>query len=148
MFRGRDQSTVDKAGRLKIPASMRRKLLEGYGPDVFMTLYPIQPGRLSIFPLKVWAEKEKMVQSIPDSVPEKHQFLDFVNFWGDDRTLDEQGRLTIPPHLVKKLGFNGEVTVMGGIDRLLVMTPEEAERLALDTPPAPQMFETLRQYGV
>lgn len=147
MFRGREQTTIDKNGRLKVPFKVRAKLLEFFGPDVFMTI--LTPGKLMVFPLKVWEEKEMKLKNVPDTMPEKEQFLLCANVNGAERTIDDQGRLSIPAHIIKKLGLNGDAEVVGGIDKILVLRPDDAGKYEEDSSyPTPQALERLREYGV
>ncbi len=146
MFRGRDESTIDKAGRLKIPAAMRQKMLEAYGPDVFLT--SISAGKLTIFPLKVWEEKERQLMTVPDSMPEKEEYLFTAMNNGAQRTIDEQGRLTVPGRILKELEFGSEVVILGWIDRLQVMRPEVVDQHASENKATPQTFDRLREYRV
>lgn len=146
MFRGREQAKIDEKGRLKVPAKMRQKLMEGFGADVFMTI--VSDSKLTIFPLPVWEEKERQFLKVPDSLPEKESYLFTANFMGSEKTMDDQGRLPIPTHLREELGLDGDVEVVGLIDKILVMRPDTARQWVRDHFPTPQVSDRLKEYGI
>lgn len=145
MFRGSEQAKIDDKGRLKIPARFRQKLLDEYGPEVFVTI--LRDRRLTIYPIKVWEEKERQLESIPDSLKEKEQILLAANFFGTEKTVDDQGRLPIPPHIREKAGLDGEVTVMGRLRTLVVMNQKYVDEWLSDNFPTAEVHDRLREYG-
>jgi MraZ protein len=146
MFRGFEQAKIDEKGRLKVPARYRQKLVELYGADVFMTV--IREGQLNIYPIKVWEEKESKLAQVPDSLPEKHRFLLTANYYGTEKTVDEQGRLPIPQHLRDKVGLDGEVAVLGTGTMLVVMNLQRVSKQVEEDFPSPLVFEKLQEYGI
>jgi MraZ protein len=146
MFRGFEQAKIDEKGRLKVPARYRQKLVELYGADVFMTV--IRESQLNIYPIKVWEEKESKLARVPDSLPEKHRFLLTANYYGTEKTVDEQGRLPIPQHLRDKVGLDGEVAVLGTGTMLVVMNLQRVSKQVEEDFPSPLVFEKLQDYGI
>lgn len=146
MFHGFEQAKIDEKGRLKIPSRFRQKLVDKFGPDVFMTM--IKPDTLTIFPLSVWEEKEEKFLQVPDSLPEKDRFILTANYFGTEKTVDEQGRLPIPPNLRSRVGLEGEVAVVGYLKTLVVMDLTRAEQWAGENFPDPAVFDRLREYGI
>lgn len=146
MFRGFEQAKIDEKGRLKVPSRYRQKLMELYGADVFMTI--VREGELDIYPLKVWEEKEQAFAKVPDSLPEKHRYLLTANYFGTEKTVDEQGRLPIPQHLRDKVGLNGEVAVMGTGRVLVVMDLQRVSKQVEEEFPTPLVFDKLKEYGL
>jgi MraZ protein len=146
MFRGFEQAKIDDKGRLKVPARFRQKLADEYGSDVFMTI--VRDQQLCIYPLKVWEQKETAFMNVPDSLPEKHRYILAANYFGTEKTVDEQGRLPIPPHLRDKAGLDGEVAVLGLINMLVVMNLAYADKWVQENFPTPVVFDRLKEYGI
>lgn len=146
MFRGFEQAKIDEKGRLKVPAVFRERLFRDYGPDVFLTV--LRDHQLCIYPLKVWEQKEQRLMDVPDSMPEKQRFIMTANYFGAERSVDDQGRLPLPQHLRDKVGLDAEVAVMGGINFLVVMDRQHADRRAEEDFPSPEVFEKLQGFGI
>ena len=146
MFRGFEQAKIDEKGRLKVPARFRQKLVELYGADVFMTV--VREGQLNIYPMKEWEEKEQAFAKVPDSLPEKHRFMLTANYYGNEKTVDEQGRLPIPQHLRDKVGIDGEVAVLGMGKMLVVMNLQRLDKQVAEDFPTSLVFEKLQGYGI
>jgi MraZ protein len=146
MFHGSEQAKIDEKGRLKIPARFRQKLMDDFGPNVFMTC--IKPMQLTIYPLKVWEDRMNRFIGVPDSLAEKDRYLITANLRGSDKSVDEQGRLPLPPELRDLVSLNGEVVVMGLLNTLVVMNLEYAQGWVAQNAPDAQVFDRLREYGI
>jgi len=145
MFRGGDQAKIDNKGRLKIPAQHRQTLFADYGPDVFMTV--IRERQLTIYPLEIWKAKEQKLLQMPDSVEAKHRFLTIANFFGAAKTVDDQGRLAIPPHIRKRADLQEDVAVISNLHTLQVMGAENMESYVDEHPLDEATFAELRECG-
>jgi len=145
MFRGGDQAKIDNKGRLKIPAQHRQTLFKDYGPEVFMTI--IRDKELTIYPLKIWEATEQKLLTMPDSLAEKHTFLTVVNFFGAAKTVDEQGRLLIPPHIREKAALQEEVAIIANLHTLQVLNVKYATEFADQNPLNERIFEAMSKYG-
>lgn len=115
MFRGSYSARVDDKGRLKIPAgflaSLQEKFEEG---GFFVTSYNGQFAR--IYPLREWVQIEKRLSQAGSVNPSRKKFLNLVNYYGQQVSLDKQGRLLIPSVLRDSADLKGEVTVLGSIN--------------------------------
>jgi len=116
MFRGSYSARVDDKGRFKIPADFLEGLQEKYGDEgeFFVTSWNGQFARL--YPIREWTQLEKKLSQAGSVNPARKKFLNLVNYYGQQASLDKQGRLLLPSVLRDSADLKGEVTVLGSIN--------------------------------
>lgn len=122
---GNAPAKIDEKGRVKVPTRFRSLLEEKYGPEFFVTSTNGQC--VEIYPLPVWTALLDNMSRISRFHPVAGRYLDAVNFYGCPATMDRQGRILIQPLLREKAGMNGEVSVLGKRDHLVVWNRERLE---------------------
>jgi MraZ protein len=131
MLRGNHPARVDDKGRLKIPNGFRTFVEAQYGLELFVTSLSGEYVRL--YPMAVWLEIERKLQSVPSTHPSKQRFLDRVNFFGQAASMDRQGRVVLPQMLRESAAMSGEVSVLGLQNHLEVWNQKRlAERFKKD----------------
>jgi MraZ protein len=111
MLRGNHPARVDDKGRLKIPNGFRTLVDSQYGPELFIT--SVTGDYVRIYPMAVWLEIERKLQSVPSANPSRLRYLERVNFFGQVVTMDKQGRVVLPQLLRDSAAMAGEVSVLG-----------------------------------
>jgi len=84
--------------------------------------------RAEIWPLPEWEKVEERLagaSALDDAVEE---YLNLVNYYGQQVEMDNQGRLLLPQILREKAGLDAEVTVMGMRTFLAVHNREVFEK--------------------
>ena len=109
MLRGNYTARIDDKGRLKVPTEFRRLIEEKHGKDFYITSVDGQCVR--IYPLPEWESIEQRLSLLPSMDPTKRRFLDRTNYYGQQATIDGQGRLLIHPLLRKSAEVLGDVAV-------------------------------------
>ena len=117
-FRGSAPARVDEKGRLKVPSLFRAQIEEAFGPELFVT--SIHGRNVLLYPLAMWRAVEEKLAALPGVHRVKNKFLERVNYYGQDVTLDGQGRVLIPQILRDAVKLPAEVVVTGNIDHLVV----------------------------
>lgn len=125
MFRGSASAKIDDKGRLKMPTHFRRQLEERYGPELFIT--SVDGVSAVIYPMPVWEEREAALAALPSTDRARQRYLERVNYFGQEATLDNQGRVVLPSLLRTAAQLSAEVVVSGQLTYLAVWN---AERLA------------------
>ena len=125
MLRGNSPAKVDDKGRIKIPTLFRKHLEETYGRDFFVT--SLSGEFVRVYPMPVWLEVEKKIAAHSSMRPPMARFRNFVNYYGQPATMDDQGRLLIHPLLRTKSGVDGEVAVLGNLTYLDIWNREKFE---------------------
>ena len=126
MFRGVQNGNVDDKGRLKLPASVNRRLRDRYHQaDIFVT--SLDGETVKLFPIREWESVEARLSEKsagPDQALNgalKNKILFQANHFGAEETLDGQGRLLIPATLRDSVGMRGAVKIQWQSNHMLVM---------------------------
>jgi MraZ protein len=121
-FRGEYHHTIDKKGRMSIPAKFREGLGEHFmfskGPDQCLYAYPMEE----------WERVEERIEN--SEVFSKAQYRAFVrNFFSsaDEGETDAMGRVLVPPTLREYAGLTDkmDVTVIGVANRVEIWAAEK-----------------------
>jgi transcriptional regulator MraZ len=118
LLRGNHPASIDDKGRLKVPNGFRTHIETQYGPELYVT--SVTGEYVRIYPMAVWLEVERKLAAMPASHPSRLRFLDRVNTFGQDASMDKQGRVLIPQLLREHAGMTGEVSVLGIQNHLAV----------------------------
>ena len=132
MLRGNSPAKVDDKGRIKVPTIFRKHIEEKFGRDFFVT--SLNGDFVRVYPMPVWMEIEKKLDGSPSMNPSIMRFRNLVSYYGQEASMDDQGRLLIHPLLRKTSGIDGEVSVLGN-QRWLDIWNHEKLRAALKTQP-------------
>jgi MraZ protein len=146
MFRGSAPAKIDDKGRLKLPTQFRRFVDERWGAEMFVT--SVLGDSALLYPLPVWEEIEARLAAMPSTDQKRARFLERVSYYGQQVTLDAQGRLVVPPILRASAGMNGEVVVSAQIDHLVVWNRERFERRLAEQPFTEDDFRALAERGI
>jgi MraZ protein len=117
-FRGSAPARVDEKGRLKVPSLFRAQIEEAFGPELFVT--SVNGRNVLLYPLPIWRAVEEKLAALPPMHRPKNKYLERVNYYGQDATLDGQGRVLVPQILRDAVKLPSEVVVTGNIDHLVV----------------------------
>ena len=117
-LRGNCPAKVDEKGRLKIPAVFLEELKE-YGTQFYITSPTGESAR--IYPMKIWAEIEDKLASLPSTNKAKRKLLMRTSYYGQVVEMDGQGRVLLPPVLREAAQTKGDVDVFGVMNYLEVM---------------------------
>lgn len=132
MLRGNYTARIDDKGRLKVPTTFRRYIEEKHGTEFYITSLTGECVR--IYPLPEWESIEQRLALLPSMDPARRKFLDRTNYYGQQATLDGQGRILIHPLLRKAAGVLGDVAVLGYLTYLEVWELDRFERRLLSDP--------------
>lgn len=121
MFMGEYNHTVDKKGRLIMPAKFREMLNDKFiitkGLDHCLFVYPIDE----------WEFIEQKLRSLPFTQKDARAFVRFFFSGALETEIDKQGRILIPPNLREFAKINKEVVVIGVSTRIEIWSREEWE---------------------
>ncbi len=117
-FRGSAPARLDEKGRLKVPNLFRQQIEEAFGPEFFVT--SLHGKEVLLYPLAMWRALEEKLAALPAIHRAKNKFLERVNFFGQDASMDGQGRVLVPQILRDTAKLPSDVVVTGNIDHLVV----------------------------
>jgi MraZ protein len=146
MLRGNYTAHVDSKGRLKVPAVYRRYVEEKYGIQLYVTSLTGESVRL--YPLPEWEAIEQRLTLLPSMDPARRRFLDRTNYYGQQATIDGQGRVLIHPLLRKSANVVGDTAVLGLLSYLEVWELERFEQRLLSDPYTEEDEAAIARLGI
>ena len=112
MFFGGYEHTIDGMKRLTLRARCREALAGG------VVLTRGLDGCLSVYPRGDWSALEARIATLDPLSKEARDMARFFYGAAADAELDKQGRVLVPPALVRHAGIGREVVVTGVRDHL------------------------------
>ena len=146
MLRGNYTARIDSKGRLKIPTPFRRLIEEKHGSGVYVT--SLTGENVRIYPLPEWESNEQRLALLPSMDPAKRKFLDRTNYYGQQTTIDNQGRVLVPPLLRRSAGVIGDVAVLGYLTYLEVWELEKFKERLLSDPYTEEDEAAIARLGI
>src|SRR5213082_2397440 len=110
MLRGNYTARIDSKGRLKVPGLFRRYVEEKYGSALYVTSLTGECVR--VYPMPEWEAIEQRLALLPSMDPARRKFLDRTNYFGQQSSMDTQGRVLIHPLLRKSAAVVGYLTYL------------------------------------
>ncbi len=132
MLRGNYTARIDPKGRLKVPTGFRRYIEEKHGAEFYVT--SITGDNVQLYPLPEWEAIEKRLALLPSMDPTRRKFLDRTNYYGQQQTMDAQGRVLIHPLLRKSSEVLGDVVVLGYLTYIEVWELDKFKQRLLADP--------------
>jgi len=121
-FSGKATTTMDRKGRIRIPAKFRKPIEKKYGREVFIT--SLDGEHIQIFPLEQWRETAKIQGEIALRNPALKSFFIRINRSGIVRKIDRWGRVLIHKELRDKINIQGKI-VIEGRNKYLILSTEK-----------------------
>lgn len=146
MLRGNSPARIDDKGRLKVPNGFRIAMQDTHGRELFVTSLTGESVR--IYPMPVWLALEERLGRAPSTHPARARFLDRVNYFGQTSEIDAQGRVVIHQRLRESAGMNGEVDVLGAVERLEVWNHDRLVAKMQNDPYTDDDARALSEFGI
>ena len=146
MLRGNYTARIDGKGRLKVPTPFRRLIDEKHGAEFYVT--SITGDNVQIYPLPEWEAIEQRLSLLPSMDPARRKFLDRTNYFGQQQTMDAQGRVLIHPLLRKSSQVVGDVVVLGYLTYLEVWEHDKFQQRLLSDPYTAEDEAAIARLGI
>lgn len=146
MLRGNYTAVIDVKGRLKLPTAFRRLIEEKHGNEFYIT--SLTGEYVRIYPLPEWESIEQRLSLMSTMDPARRRFLDRTNYFGQQATMDGQGRVLIHPLLRKSAEVIGDVAVMGYLNYLEVWELDKFKARLLSDPYTEEDESTMARLGI
>ncbi|HET7519941.1 MAG TPA: division/cell wall cluster transcriptional repressor MraZ [Candidatus Limnocylindria bacterium] len=114
---GEFRHALDDRGRVAVPARFRGRMAAG------ATLARWLDRCLGLFPQDEWDELASKLRSLPLTNARAREFARFMSSGAVEVELDRQGRVLVPAYLREYAGIEGDVVVVGALDRLELWAP-------------------------
>lgn len=127
-FFGREICMLDAKGRITVPSRMRKNLTPEAN-DGFVIVRSFDPC-VNLYPHDEWDKFEAKLDALGDGDPEVREFVRGIYANAEEATLDGQGRLNIPDHLLDYAGLKKETMLVGMKNHLELWHPAAYEKRA------------------
>lgn len=118
-FSGKYYYTVDPKGRVMVPAPFREIIAANYSPTLIVTNAPVDRC-LQVYPLEEWNVLQEKVRALPKNNRSVKLFMRNVIGSAVETTLDKPGRILIPASLREDSGINGDIVIVGQLEKIEV----------------------------
>ena len=125
-FKGTYQYTIDSKGRVNIPAKFR-KILPEEAEKTFVVCRG-SDGCLNVYPQHEWNVFEERLRKLSWTQKDNRQLVRALLQDASESQYDAQGRISIPPQLLKMAHIKKDVLILGTLDHIELWNPEEYER--------------------
>jgi MraZ protein len=112
--------TLDDKGRVSLPAPFRRETEEQR-----FVLLQVYPPALSLYPERAWREVEDRLRGVLRNDPDARMWVLRVMSSAVEVTPDAQGRILVPSRLQEAAKLEGQVLMVGAIDKVELWNPTE-----------------------
>ena len=117
-FLGKYNYALDPKGRIIIPAPLRDIIFKKYNNSKLYITNAAFDKCLHIYPLEEWSRLEEKIRPLPKSEEAVKYFLRRVVASVLECEIDRQGRVLIPVSLREDAAINGEVVIVGQLDKI------------------------------
>jgi len=125
MFRGRHDHTIDKKGRVSIPAGFRTELLRRSEKAPILTRHK---DHLELYPRDDWEAIERDLSAMPSLQPDVRALQRFMVSGAAECPIDGQGRILIPPPLREHAQLTTQATIAGVLEKIEIWDTDLYER--------------------
>ena len=117
-FLGSYQYQLDEKGRVSLPVAFRRE-----AADQSFVLIQAYPPALSLYPEGEWMQVEDRLRELVQRQPESRMYVLSVLSNAVEVVPDSQGRILIPGKLKEAADLEGQVMLVGAIDKVELWNP-------------------------
>ncbi|MBI3252328.1 MAG: division/cell wall cluster transcriptional repressor MraZ [Candidatus Omnitrophica bacterium] len=122
MFYGEHEHSIDRKGRLIIPAKFREAFKENYVERFFVTRG--LDTCLFVFTEEEWKKQESRFKSLPFTNAQSRHFNRLYFSGACEVTCDRQGRILVPQYLKDFAQVKRDVVVVGISNRMEIWSKE------------------------
>lgn len=126
MFYGEYSHSLDRKGRLIIPAKFREVVKEHF-TEVFYLTRGLD-GCLFVFTEEAWKSQERKFREMPFTRTEARKFNRLYFSGACEALCDKQGRILIPDYLKQYAEIKQEVVILGVSDRIEIWAKEKWQK--------------------
>jgi len=140
-FLGTDTHAIDHKGRISIPAGMRRN--DAGRPITRFILNMGFEGCVNVYAKDEWKRVMEGLRRIPIGDARGRTFRRVFLMDAKEVTVDAQGRVPIPPALMRRASLDRDAVVHGAEDHIEIWNPERFRGLMATVVEVPGEYERL-----
>lgn len=145
-FLGSYDYSLDEKGRLSIPVKFR-KVMSRLQQDLFI-ISTLEDTCLTLYPYGTWQESvARKLDGLPQIDDDANELRRLLGLSTTDVGMDNQGRITIPPHFCQHAKIEKGVKIIGCTNKIELWNPEVYEAFS-QRPDAKSLKEELKKYRI
>lgn len=121
-FLGSYTYTLDDKGRVSLPAAFRRE-----ASDQRFVLLQVYAPSLALYPESAWKEVEERLRGLLRNDPDARLWVLDLMSSAVEVSPDSQGRILVPSRLQEAANLEGQVLMVGAIDKVELWNPSDFE---------------------
>ena len=125
-FTGEYKYTIDKKGRLNIPAKYR-KVLHPSNNNTFIITRGFD-SNLIVYPVTEWVKVEEQLSLLSSIKNKDRNFVRSIVRYANYTKYDAQGRIQIPELLLNYANIKQEILIIGMINKIELWNPMEIQK--------------------
>ena len=129
-LKGQWEYSVDKKGRLALPAKLRRAI-KPEANDA-LTITRGFETCLYAYPSYEWEVVEAQLGGLNSYQRDSRSLIRTLLRWADDAIIDGQGRIGLSKRHLEFAGISDRVIIVGALDRIEIWSPERLEQEIAD----------------
>ena len=118
MLMGTYYNSIDAKNRMIVPSEFREEL--GYECVITRSI----DRCLTIYSMEEWNQQMEKISRLPESDESVRMFIRYTYANARKREFDKQGRIIIPPELIRYAGIEKELVTMGVMKRIEIWSRE------------------------
>ena len=127
MFIGSELFTLDDRNRVVIPSKMVKEIPAAASRSLVVTRGPDKS--IWAYPKNVWEETiRQQLESMDTSKKENLETIRIIMENAVELNLDGSNKITLPTHLLSKVGIKKQIKIIGMINHIEFWDPEECEK--------------------
>lgn len=130
MFYGEYSHSLDKKGRVIIPAKFREVIKEHFTEKFYLTRG--LDNCLFVFTEDAWKSQERRFREMPFTRTDSRKFNRLYFSGACEALCDKQGRILIPEYLKEHAGIKEDVVLIGVSDRIEIWAKEKWQKFFED----------------
>jgi len=128
-FKGTYPYRLDEKKRLTIPARFRKILKEAGEESLVLGWHIVDPCLVIYAKSDYDRRTEELGKKINQLKSNQRAFFRNWTRYAVDCTYDGQGRITLPPELMRIANIQSEILIIGNVDKILIWDPLTLERI-------------------
>jgi len=121
-FKGSYTYAVDDKGRVSLPAKLR-KYVSPEANETFIVTRGFEQC-LFVYPADEWSKLEQNLRNLSNYDPDHRRFMRAMLEHASECQLDGQVRISIPQELREFANIEGEVRIIGTLDKIELWNPK------------------------
>ena len=122
-FLGSYTYTMDHKGRVNVPVKFRKHKRTEEADSLFITRG--LDGCLFVYPIDEWEQIDTRLRELPVTRQNTRIFIRMLSSQAITASMDKQGRIALPRHLIELARIDTEVMIVGTLDHFELWSPSE-----------------------